>query len=133
MRTVLRVFLIGLATLNGPAQADEGHAFEVVDEDGIYYGEGKNPKTPAITKADDVWTEIPEYKQIVDEELEEDDPNYHILMRKATERFSKALKKIAERDGYDMIGEKGSIESKGDKKKEIPNITKELIKLVTRA
>ena len=132
MRTVLGVFLVGLAALIAPVQADEGHAFEVVDEDAIYYGEGKHPKTPAITEADDVWAEIPEYKQIVAEELEEDDPNYHILMKKATERFSKALKKIAERDGYDMIGEKGSIESKGDKKKKIPNITKELIKLVKR-
>ncbi len=132
MRTVLGVFLVGLAGLIAPVQADEGHAFEVVDEDAIYYGEGKHPKTPAITEADDVWAEIPEYKQIVAEELEEDDPNYHILMKKATERFSKALKKIAERDGYDMIGEKGSIESKGDKKKKIPNITKELIKLVKR-
>ncbi len=132
MRTVLGVFLVGLAGLIAPVQADAGHAFEVVDEDAIYYGEGKHPKTPAITEADDVWAEIPEYKQIVAEELEEDDPNYHILMRKATERFSKALKKIAERDGYDMIGEKGSIESKGDKKKKIPNITKELIKLVKR-
>ena len=130
MQTVLGVFLATLAALS--ARADEGHAFEVVDEDGIYYGAGKHPKTPAITEADDVWAEIPEYKQIVDEELDEDDANYHILMKKATERFSKALKKIAERDGYDMIGEKGSIESKGDKKKKIPDITKELIKLVKR-
>ena len=42
------------------------------------------------------------------------------------------LKKVAKRDGYDMIGEKGSIESKGDIKRDIPDITKELIKLVER-
>ena len=112
--------------------AAEGHTFEVVDEDDIYYGEGKHPRKPAFIKADDVWAKIPEYKKIVDDELTEDDPQYHILMKKATERFSKGLKKLAERDDYDMIGETGSIESKGDKKKEIPDVTKELVKLVTR-
>lgn len=131
MRTVIALALGLLAALPS-VRADEGHAFEVVDEDGIYHGKGKHPKTPAITKADDVWAEIPEYKSIVDDELDEDDAEYHILMRKATERFVQALKKVAKRDGYDMIGEKGSIESKGDIKKEIPDVTKELIKLVKR-
>ncbi len=51
-------------------------------------------------------------------------------MKKATERFNKALKKLARRDGYDMLGEVGSI--KALKKKKIPDVTKEMVKLVSR-
>jgi len=114
------------------AFADESYDFEVVSTDDIYYGSGKHPKTPAVTSADDVWDEIPEYKKIVEDELTEEDPSYHLLMRKASERFQKALKKLAKRDGRDMIGEVGSIKATGEKKS-IPDVTKALIKLVKRA
>ena len=43
-----------------------------------------------------------------------------------------ALKKAATRDGYDMIGEIGSIKPSADSTKKIPDITAELIDLVTR-
>ncbi|MHC4957424.1 MAG: hypothetical protein ACYTGN_03540 [Planctomycetota bacterium] len=135
MRVGIALFLVGLLALLGPGSVEvwaAGHKFEVVDSDEIYYGEGKHPETPAATDADDVWTEIPEYKRIVANELDDDDPAYHILMKKATERFNKALKKLAERDDYDMIGETGSIKSIGDKDNKIPDVTKELVKLVTR-
>lgn len=120
----------------GPATAvaAEGGAasFEVVDEDGIYYGEGKNPVSPAVMVADDVWAEIPEYKRIVDEDLDEEDAEYHLLLKKASERFQQALEKVAKRDGYDMVGESGSIEVRGDKEVEIPDITEDLIEIVSR-
>ncbi|MHC4224683.1 MAG: hypothetical protein ACYSUN_11880 [Planctomycetota bacterium] len=131
----LPLAVLGLAIVfsgGGQALADEEHDFEVVDAAAIYYGEGSHPKTPAVIRADSVWAEIPEYKRIVEEELDEDDAAYHLLLRKATERFDKALDKAAERDGYDMIGEVGSIKAVGKKKKKIPDITKALIDLVTR-
>lgn len=134
MRIGFRTSFVALMLLGAASAAGvwaEEYDFTVVDKDEIYYGKGKHPKEPAVTKADDVWDEIPEYKQIVDEELTEDDPRYLMLMRKATERFNKALKKLAERDDHDMIGETGSIKA-NDKKKTIPDVTKELIKLVER-
>jgi len=113
------------------AKADDSEAaFEVVDTDSIYLGTGKNPKAPGVMVADDVWKEIPEYKKILDDDLTEDDPEYHLLMLKATERFNKALKALAKRDSYDMLGEVGSIKSTNGAK--IPDVTKEMIKLVTR-
>lgn len=131
-----RVILVGWALfgLLALSVADESHDFEVADEDGIYFGEGKHPKSPAVCTADDVWEKIPEYKQIQDEELDEDDPKYHLLLAKATERFRKALEKIADRDDYDMVGEVGSIRAlgEGDKKKEIPDVTEDLVDFVTR-
>jgi hypothetical protein len=112
--------------------AAEDASYEVVDHSAIYYGEGSHPTAPAVIVADDVWREIPEYRRIIDEELTDDDPAYHLLLKKATRRFKKALKKAAARDGYDMIGEIGSIKPKADTKKAIPDITSELIDLVTR-
>jgi len=109
------------------------HDFEVVNSDSIYYGSGKHPKTPAVCDADEVWAEIPEYQTIVEEELTASDARYHLLLKRATKRFQRALKKLAEREGYDMIGETGSIKAVGDEKKEIPTATKDLIDLVSRS
>jgi hypothetical protein len=111
-------------------EAKTKYDFEVVKADEIYFGSGKHPKAPGVLKADDVWAAIPEYKQILKDELTDDQAQYHILMRKAAERFSRALKKLAKRDSLDMLGEKGSIKALG--KKKVPDVTRELIKLVTR-
>lgn len=110
-------------------EAEEA-AFEVVDPEGIYFGKGTRPKGPGVLAADDVWKEIPEYKKILADELTEDDAEYHLLMLKATERFNKALKSLAKRDSHDMLGETGSIVAKNGGK--IPDVTSEMIKLVTR-
>jgi hypothetical protein len=134
--TVLRrIFLalgFGLSALAPPLAVaeEEASAFEVIDPDGIYLGAGSHPKTPGVMRADEVWKEIPEYKQIIADELTEDDPQYHLLMLKATERFNQALRNLAKRDSHDMLGETGSIVAKGEAK--IPVVTAEMIKLVTR-
>lgn len=126
------VLLVG-TTLDGQAVAAEPkHDFEVVNSAQVYFGKKKNPKTPAVCMADSVWAEIPEYKKILEEELDEDDPRYHLLLKRATKRFQRALKKLAGRDGYDVIGEVGSIKAIGKKKKTIPTVTNDLIELVTR-
>jgi len=112
------------------AADEETPAYEVVDPDGIYLGTGTHPRGPGILVADDVWKEIPEYKKIIADNLTEDDPEYHLLMLKATERFNKALKALAKRDSKDMLGEKGSIVAKTGGK--IPDVTDDMVKLVTR-
>jgi hypothetical protein len=129
---ILFAATFGLAAAVRPVAAEdpEEASFEVVDSDGIYFGTGKSPKTPGVLVADDVWKEIPEYKKILDDELTEDDPEYHLLMLKATERFNKALKALAKRDSHDMLGEVGSIKANNGAK--IPDVTAVMIKLVTR-
>ena len=126
-----RVVLVALVGCMAMVSAADSHDYEVVTPDQIYLGKGKHPKTPAVIKADDVWDQIPEYKKIVEDELTEDDPKYHILMKKATARFNKGLKKLSKRDSHDMIGEKDSIKVL-NKKKKLDDATKELIKLVSR-
>ena len=105
--------------------------FEVTDDDLVYYGSGDRPDAPAICRADDVWAKIPEYKKIVDDDLDEDDPEYHLLMTKATERFVTALEDLAKREEYDLIAEEGAVKANNGKK--IPDATDDLVDLVGRS
>jgi len=123
--------VLSLACAFSSVRAEEDDPdFTVTDADKVYYGKGKHPESPAVIKADDVWAEIPEYKKIVEDDLDEDDAEYHILMKKATERFEKALKDEAKREDHDLIAEVGAVKSNNGKK--IPDATKDLIELVTR-
>lgn len=125
---VLLAWTVGAAA----ALAGDEHDFTVVSAAGIYYGSGEHPRTPATILADEVWANIPEYRRIVDEGLSEDDPAYHLLLKKASERFARALQKAAKRDGHDMIGEAGSISVREGSGKTIPDITQALVDIVTR-
>jgi hypothetical protein len=129
-RILMVTGFVGLLAVSRAFADGEDAAYEVVDPEGIYLGTGTHPKTPGVMTADDVWKEIPEYKQIIEDELTEDDPKYHLLMLKATERFNQALKTLAKRESYDMLGEVGAIVAKSGG--EIPDVTAEMIKLVTR-
>jgi len=112
--------------------ADPAHDFTVTDSSRVYYGKKKHPKTPAHCDADSVWSQIPEYKTIIEDELGPDDARYHLLLKRATKRFQRALKKLSKRDGYDLIAEVGAVKAVGKKKKKIPTVTSDLIDFVTR-
>ena len=137
MRAQAKMLALGLLLLAGAADAvaepeEAQPTYEVVDKDDIYFGSGKSPKAPATIRVDDVWAEIPEYKKILADDLGDDDPEYHLLFKKATERFNKALEKVAKRESYDMIGEEGAIKVKGKSDVKIPDATADLIEVVTR-
>ena len=127
----LAVWVVALAAPREATAADSKHDFEVVSFSDVYYGSARHPKKPAVCAVDDVWAEIPEYKKIIDEELDESDPRYHLLLKRATKRFHAALKKLAKRDGYDLIGNVGSVKALG-KKKKIATVTQDLVDLVSR-
>ncbi len=122
------IVAVGLGGWTGAAES--AHDFEVVDSDLVYLGKATYPKAPATIRADDVWAAIPEYKKILDNDLGEDDPEYHLLMKKASERFAKALEREAKREGYDLIAEAGAVVSGTGRP--IPDATQDMIDLVTR-
>ncbi len=125
------VFTCALALTVLPARAADDHDYEVTDSSAVYLGSGKHPKTPAVISVDRVWAEIPEYKTIIEEGLTDEDPRYHLLMKKASRRFEGALAKEAKRESYDLIAEVGAVKvlKKG---KKIPNTTAGMIELVSR-
>jgi hypothetical protein len=112
------------------AAAAEEHDFTVTDRDGVYFGSGEHPASPASVRAEEVWAAIPEYKRIVEENLTDDNAEYHLLMKKASERFERALRTEARREAFDMVAEEGAVAS--NKGKEIPDATQDLVDLVSR-
>lgn len=74
----------------------------------VYYGKLADSKKPAECTAKAVFAEIPEYKKIKEKGLSQDDPEYWILLGKANEKFYAAVKKVGERNKFDVIVEKGT-------------------------
>lgn len=112
------------------AAASDEHDYTVTDKDGVYFGSGEHPSAPSSVRAEEVWAAIPEYKRIVEENLTDDNAEYHLLMKKASERFERALRTEARRESFDMVAEEGAVAS--NKGKEIPDATQDLIDLVSR-
>lgn len=91
-----------------------------VDEAAIYYGDPTDFRKPAVVDVDRVYMSIPEYKEIIDEDLDKSKPRYLMLMRAASKKFRTALKKAAKAKKYDLIGGLGSITIEG---KTVPECT----------
>ena len=91
-----------------------------IDEAAIYYGDPAEFKKPAVVDVDRVYMSIPEYKEIIDRDLDKTKPRYLMLMRAASKKFRTALKKAAKSKKYDLIGGLGSITIEG---KTVPECT----------
>lgn len=85
-------------------------AFALAGNATVYYGELEGAEKPSVLVARKVFERIPEYREIKRRGLDEDDPDYWILLSKANEKFYAAVRKVAEREGYDVVVEKGSHE-----------------------
>lgn len=91
-----------------------------IDEAAIYYGDPSDFKKPAVVDVDRVYMSIPEYKEVIDRDLDRSKPRYHMLMKAASKKFRVALKKAAKAKKYDLIGGLGSISIEG---KTVPECT----------
>src|SRR5262245_14568650 len=93
-----------------PASAEMSD-YRVADANGIYHGNCRLFTKPCVVKADRVYRSIAEYKEILDKGLTDKDVRYHFLMKKASERFLEAVKRMAKELSLDLVGEVGSIKS----------------------
>lgn len=121
---------LGAARIATVTAGEAAHDFTVVDSEAVYFGSGEHPTSPAVAVADEVWLAIPEYRKILDKNLTDDDPEYHLLMKRASERFQEALKSEAKRQGFDLIAEVDAVLANTGKT--IPVVTRDLIDLVSR-
>ncbi len=94
-----------------------------VDAAAVYFGNAKHWSKPAEVDPDLVYAEIPEYRKIVEDELEPDDPKYQLLLSKASKRFLAAVAKAARDAGHDMVARSGSIQNVED----VPDLTQSVI------
>jgi hypothetical protein len=112
-----------LLGLGGDARADD---YRCADHSGIYYGNPRLIKKPAVISAGQVYRHIPEYVEIIEGGLTDKDARYHFLMKKASERFAKAVREMARDLEHDVVGEVGAIQKRGDDAPEPPDRTSEV-------
>ena len=97
-----------------PAMADEDSPYRVVRPDDIYLGSGNQCHRPALLELALVFEHIAPYQEIADRGLTEADGEYWILLEKANRVFVQVLERLAQKHGYDIIGENGAVVAEGD-------------------
>ena len=95
----------------------------IVPDATVYHGRVAGAKKPAELVATTVFNEISEYKKIKEKKLESSDAEYWVLLNKANDKFNAAVKKVAERESYDVVTEKGTQKYE----KAPPDITRDVI------
>ena len=121
--------LTGDAALTGAARADEPAKQEkkkprpTVDAAAVYFGNAGNFHKPAEVDTNRVWAEIPEYKKLLEDELEPGSAQYEVLLEKASRRFTTAVRKAARAGGYDLVARSGSVKNV----KDVPDLTQSVI------
>ena len=98
------------------------------DPSRVYYGNHRLFQRPATVSCDKVYDRIPEYQEIVRRGLTDKSPKYHSLMKKASKRFSDAVKKMARKHRHDLVACVGAISKEREKAADVPDRTRECIK-----
>lgn len=112
-RTALTGLLLVAAVMLAPLSRAEAEMndYRVADPGAIYLGNCRQFTKPCVVKADRVYRSISEYREILDKGLTDKDVQYHFLMKKASERFLEAVKRMAKDVSVDIVGEVGAIKS----------------------
>ena len=101
--------------------------YTVLDASRPYLGRAALVMKPAVLRIDAVYGHIPEYQDILRERLGDSQPRYHLLMRKASQRFGEAVAAMARALGHDYVCEAGTIEVSRDGVAPPPDRTDEVI------
>ena len=123
------VLLLGAVFCLPGQVAGEGRPKVEINEAGIYLGDASDFSRPAVVNVDAVYAKIPEYREIVERNMTERNPKYLILLRAASRVFRRAVTKVADQKGFDLIGRTGSISIEG---RDVPDITGLVIRNVPR-
>ena len=85
----------------------------------VYYPtrvkKGAKFKKPAVLTTSTIFDSIPEWKEIKKKKLTKKDAEYHLLLKKANDKFNSALTTVQSAGSYDIIAEEGAITVKGGK------------------
>jgi crotonobetainyl-CoA:carnitine CoA-transferase CaiB-like acyl-CoA transferase len=129
MRCVMRACAVAVAVLGVVALAvalAADQSYEVLDKGKVYYGDCASFDKPAVVSADRIFPHIREIRLIKERKLNENDPEYWVLLQQANEVFRQALKKVAESNNHDLVVERGAIRPTAADKT-IPDVTRLVI------
>ena len=101
--------------------------YTVLDASRPYLGRAALVMKPAVVRIDAVYGHVSEYQDILRERLGDSQPRYHLLMRKASQRFGEAVAAMARALGHDYVCEAGTIEVSRDGVAPPPDRTDEVI------
>jgi hypothetical protein len=87
----------------------EAPSWRVDDPTLVYLGNPRLFKKPCLVSADRVYRSIPEYREILEKNLTDKDVRYHFLMKKASDKFSRAIKDLARDLSYDLVAGTGAV------------------------
>ena len=95
-----------------------------VDPNFVYYGNPKRFRRPATVTLSTIFAQIPAYQELKDQGLTQADADYFLLLNKANAAFQRALGRVLEVEGYDLVVEVGAIKY-GDPSltRKVPDIT----------
>jgi hypothetical protein len=94
----------------------------------VYLGNPNLFQRPCTVDCDRIYSHIPEYQEILRRNLTDRNPEYHILMKKATKRFTAAVKKMAAARKHDLVAQKGAVTKAKKDAKDVPDRTDEVIR-----
>lgn len=103
--------LVGIVpTARAEDAKDKGPQYRVTDVSLVYVGNPRLFKKPCVVDADRIYKAIPEYQEIVEKNLTDRDVRYHFLMKKASDKFSRAVRALAKDLEYDLVSGLGSVQ-----------------------
>ena len=81
-----------------------------VDTGLVYYGDSEQDYyAPGEIDCAEIFVQIPEYRKILEENLDTKSGKYWTLLRKANDKFQVAVRKTAKNHGLDLICETGQV------------------------
>ena len=90
----------------------------------VFFGNPRRFRKPAELKSAKILQVIPEWQELRRKKLERTDPRYWILLDKVQRTFMDAIKDVAKRYGYDLVGEKGFLRGhEAEKRFKVADIT----------
>ena len=124
-RVLLPASLLALALLllAAPLASAALGDYTCSDPSKVYFGNHRLFRRPCHISCDQVYDKIPEYQEIVRKGLTAKDARYHLLMKKASARFSAAVKKMARANNYDLVAFAGSVKKNKKTAKDVPDRT----------
>ena len=102
--------------------------YNVSDPSKVYMGNSRLFQRPACVDCDRIYSHIPEYQEILRRGLTDQSPAYHLLMKKASQRFSTAVKKMAAAENHDLVAHLGVVTKAKAEAPDVPDRTDEVVR-----
>jgi hypothetical protein len=105
------------------AADEKAPSYRVDDVSLVYLGNPRLFKAPCAVSADRVYRAIPEYREILEKNLTDRDVRYHFLLKKASDKFSAAIREVARISSYDLVAGIGAVTPATTDTPAIPDVT----------